>query len=195
MPGKELHILPVLDTWSATHLQDFLAAYRIVYSIVACAEGREDVSADKPWAGGFSYSSFYDQLRSRAHSEDVRLASVCFNSPGWIEMELPGQHADAIAAAVKAIGSSQGIYENLYSEARGRGLLGENIDDSEVQDEDRKFVSQAGETMQKILEGAFAVGFLAPSLTSSVKRMKMLFGVWRQIAKLERYEAGGSVRL
>ncbi|GEM_PF-492692 len=165
-----------------------------------------------PWRGGFSAMRFYNDLSDFVAPEhQLKIASLQYASPGWIEINLLESVAFSIRNAVTAFMASSKelglLYQEFYKELGIRGLLRDP----------NKPKNNAREKPKIVIETRFSglseVEFAKESSTLLVRflrlekihelenvagshliTLKILLSFYRKIEILARYQSEGKVQ-
>ena len=97
-------------------------SYNQIYSFIYCLDTPHDprdaeridfALTEYPWRGGYSYVNIYQVLRNQVPArERPKVASISYNSPGWIDLALNPDVALQIAKALGIyMGSALGAAE------------------------------------------------------------------------------------
>ena len=138
-PGGKVHEtykIAIDGDWTFSELAEMPKLYATVYAFVYSLRGLRTRAKQvlsyayrtHPWRGGYSTLNFFNNLQSYIDPEHrLRIVSMQYASPGWIELDLLSPVAFSVRSIVYSFVASadelEEEYTEIYRELRSRELL------------------------------------------------------------------------
>jgi hypothetical protein len=192
--------------WTIEDLYTFPHALEQVYFFLwSLSSGHDEVDAERiaraysvfPWQGGYSAVSFYNQLKFVMPKRNrLRVLSIQYESPGWIEIAVIAVVAVNLAKIVKSVANSikncNSVYHEIWTGLEKRKLLRLKRKRAELtlKRDEEKYINQSVKEMATILQ--------MPSVTKLNKltgdpyiSLKILLSLYRRVRTLANYQNQG----
>lgn len=146
-PQSETYTIHIEGDWSLEDLYVFPHAFEQVYFLVYSLMPDRDQDALErihhayrafPWRGGYSAVNFYNQLKYVTPKDDrPQIASIHYESPGWLEVALILSVAVSVERLVKGIANTivhaHDTYDRIVRGMSERKLLRLEVQQKELQ--------------------------------------------------------------
>jgi hypothetical protein len=203
---NETYTVHIAGEWSLEDLyvfpRTFEQVYFLVYSLLPdldeLAIERIDHAYRKfPWQGGYSAVNFYNQLKYATPKQDrPQIASIRYESPGWIEIGLLVAAAYAVERIVKRTASTikeaHDVYDRIIRGLSERKLLRLEVKRKalELKKEELEYIDFCVALMAKLL-GFQNIQEINARTGSPYKTLKILLSLFRRVRTLVEYKESG----
>ena len=200
---RESYTIHLDGIWVIDDLYVFLRALEQVYFLLWSLRSRHDeTEAERiaraystfPWQGGYSAVSFYNQLKYvMPKRQRLRIISIRYDSPGWIEIAVIAVVAANLEKIVKSVAGSirhcNDVYHRIWTDLEKRKLLRLKTRRAELaltRDEE-KFINQSLKEMAAILQTPY-VRKLNELTGDPYISLKILLSLYRRVRTLANYQ-------
>lgn len=196
------YTLKIDGAWDFITLRDFPKSYLQTYSFLYSLKGHHTLSQEQrifdaynkyPWAGGYSAVNFYNYLIFTIPKEKrLKINSISYSSPGWIELSAVVGLAVSIKLIVSAICSSardiNRTYNDIYKGFQERKLTRDRIkkEDFKMTEEETDFVNSSAELLAKQI-GFTKLDVLNDLSQNDLKKLKILLSFTRRVRDLAAF--------
>jgi hypothetical protein len=205
---RETYTIHLDGIWVIDDLYVFPRALEQVYFLLlSLRSGHGEVDAERiahayaafPWQGGYSAVSFYNQLKFLVPKRQrLRVISIRYESPGWIEIAVIAIVARNLEKIVKSVAGSirhsNRVYHDIMVGLEKRKLLRLKVRRAELalRRDEEKYIHQSLKEMAAILRMPY-VRRLDELTGDPYKSLKILLSVYRRVRTMANYQNQGKV--
>jgi hypothetical protein len=200
---RESYTIHLDGIWTIDDLYTFPRAVEQVYFLLwSLRSGHDEVDAERieraystfPWQGGYSAVSFYNQLKFVVPKRNrLRVLSIKYESPGWIELAVVAVVAANLERIVRSVARSirhcNDVYHRIWTGLEKRKLLRLKVKRAELtlKRDEEKFINQSLKEMTAILETPY-VRKLNRLTGDPYISLKILLSLYRRVRTLANYQ-------
>jgi hypothetical protein len=170
--------------------------YAFLYSISKIkheSEYLKYIFSSPPFKGGFSYMHFYNNLLNLLPPTDqIRILSIQYASPGWIDLNLLPDVAFSVKNIVTAFVASDNellnSYRIIYNALKEQDLLTNDTPYNQLPADTREFITESNYGLATLMQlnGVEHINLLTSH--DELSTLKILLSLYRRVKKLADYQ-------